>query len=113
MTVFGGATTPLTSGTHYEVRDALTGKLWFPYPKDFYRIDVTYTPSPAIPSRIRMAANIMAAHWMRPILNDEVPGLSSATIGAEFSITFSQYVQEHGYPAEVDLLLSIPSLYIA
>jgi hypothetical protein len=110
---FGSTGFPLVAGTHYEIRNAVSGQIWFPNPADFYRLDIVYTPSPAVPSRVKLATNIMAAHWMRPILNDEVPGLANYSVGAEFSIAFNTFVQEKGYPPEVDTLIGIPSLYIA
>lgn len=111
-TLFGGTSFPMIAGTHYEVRDLERGILWVPYPSDYYKIDITYTPTATAPDNIKLVANILAAHWMRPILNDEVPGLANYSIGGEFSISFAQYVQERGYPAEVDTLLGVPSLYI-
>jgi hypothetical protein len=111
---FGSQGYTLTPNSHYEVRDATKGILWFPDTFKWYRIDVIYTDGAVgIPANIRLAANIMAAHWMRPILNDEIPGLANYSVGAEFAISFNNFVQEQGYPPEVDTLLGIPALYIA
>ena len=112
-TAMGGASVPLQSGVHYEVRDSIKGVLWFPYQRDYHHIVVTYTPTANVPSRIKLAANILAAHWMRPILNDEVPGLSTYSIGGEFSISFNDHVKNYGYPPEVDMLIGTSSLFIA
>lgn len=112
--MFGSFGYDLLEGIHYEVRDLNKGRIFLLYPSDYYRIDITYTPTAAVPDNIKLAVNIMAAHWMRPIFNDEIPGLASYSIGfREFTVAFSQFVQQQGYPAEVDTLLGIPSLYVA
>jgi hypothetical protein len=110
---FGGTSFLLEPNIHYEVRDLQKGILWFPDARNWYRLDITYTGDVVVPANIKLATNIMAAHWMRPVLNDEVPGLANYSIGAEFAIAFSQFVQESGYPPEVDTLLGVPALYIA
>lgn len=113
MRHFDGTPYPVSETADYEIRSLNPVTLYFPYYQHYYRVDISYTPSPTVPSRVKLAANILAAHWMRPILNDEIPGISSVTSGAELSVAFSTYVQEQGYPAEVDLLLGLPTLYIA
>lgn len=110
---FDGTVYPISEGADYEIRSLNPVTLWFPYYQHYYRLDITYTPSPTVPSRIKMAANVLAAHWMRPILNDEMPGIANLSIGGELTVAFTEYVQKQGYPAEVDLLLGIPTLYIA
>lgn len=110
---FGNAGFPLVLGAQYEIRDAAKGILWFPDAGNWYRLDIAYTPTGTILPNIKLATNIMAAHWMRPILNDEIPGLANYSVGSEFAITFNQFVQESGYPPEVDTLLGVPALYIA
>lgn len=110
---FGSAGAALQLGSHYEIRDANKGVIWLLNPDSWHRIDVTYTPTNDAPGNVKLATNMLAAHWMRPILNDEIPGLANYSVGAEFSVAFSQFVQASGYPAEVDILLGVPALYIA
>lgn len=111
---FTAAAVSLVANTDYHVQNLAAGLLYIPGYRDYYLVEVDYTTTIAVPKRVKLAANMIVAHWMRPILNDEVPGLANYSVGGEFTVAFTRHVQETGLPEGVDTLLEkdSPKLYI-
>lgn len=120
-TTLTGAATTLVAGTDYELRDLTAGLLYLPalaggvYRPGYYdRVLVSYTPTAAIPDRARLAATMLAAHWLQQATRGVTHGLRSYNVAGELSVTYQEASAQWGVPAEVRALLQInPRLVIA
>jgi hypothetical protein len=70
--------------------DASRGLLWlrWHWPTGSWA-DVTYTPRPGIPARVRMAVAQLAAHWLEPVLNPGMANVEQYTL-PDLSVRFAR-----------------------
>lgn len=83
----GAASTALTAGTDYELRDAARGVVWLPGYAG-YQAYVSYVPNVPLDARIARACALIAAQWLRPALDGVTGDIKSYSQGQELSVTF-------------------------
>lgn len=78
--------------SYYSLVDARSGYLYLPSYAQYAHLEVDYTPDAAIPSRIRMAASIVAGVYMRTVLHPETEWLTEYSSGQDIRIKFKDAV---------------------
>lgn len=91
--------------SYYRLEDASIGRLYFPGLGDYYEIQVTYTPNATLDPRLKLAANMILAHFLNPVLNGISMGIKRYSVAGAITIEYDNGLEEDGIPNEAALLL--------
>lgn len=104
----------------YDIQDAEQGLIYVSAlegnAQRYPIVRVSYTADATIPSNVKLGTEYLTAHWLRPTLVDEMPGVSQFSLGGEEAISYTDLVKQYGVPAEVWAILGVNSggdFYIA
>jgi hypothetical protein len=101
-----GDTLSLVDPSYYNLEDAKTGRIYFPGLSSYYQIQITYTPDSTLDERLKLAANIILAHLMNPVLNGISMGIRSYSVAGTITINYDNGLEEEGIPQEAAALLN-------
>lgn len=101
-----GDTLSLVDPSYYNLEDAKTGRIYFPGLGSYYQIQITYTPDSTLDERLKLAANIILAHLMNPVLNGISMGIRSYSVAGTITINYDNGLEEEGIPQEAAALLN-------
>jgi hypothetical protein len=97
--------------TSYEIQDADLGLVYVSTlegnSESYPIVRVAYTAGNPVPPNIKLGTEYLCLHWLRPLLQDELPGVANFSLGGEESISYSQLVQDFGVPSEVYAMLGV------
>lgn len=91
--------------SYYTLEDAQIGRIYLPTLGSHYQVRVIYTV-PAIDTRLKLAANIILAHYMNPVLNGISMGIRRYSIAGTITIEYDNGLEENGIPGEAEGILN-------
>ena len=73
---------------YYRLTNPITGQLYLPSWAAYKHLEVDYIPDNTIPSRVRLAATMVACVFMRTVLHPETEWLTEYTSGQDLRVKF-------------------------
>lgn len=72
----------------YTIMDGASGQIRIPGYRNYAHLEVDYTPDPAIPGRIALAATIVCGVYMRTVLHPETEWLTDYSSAQDIRLKF-------------------------
>lgn len=95
--------TVLTAGTHYEIVDARTGRVYIPGWESYAYLDVAYTPANTVPRLVNKAARLLVEGALQTLTAGGAGNIKSFSAFGQVSVTF----RDETVPPEVKALLDL------